>query len=51
MVEHLFRWSEWRILRASGDYNKMDSSTIEFRVRIPANGETQVSYTVRYVWP
>jgi len=51
VVEHLFRWSEWRILRSSGDYDKIDSSTIEFRVRIPANGETQVSYTVRYVWP
>ncbi len=51
VVEHLFRWSEWRILQASGDYDKKDSSTVEFRVRIPANGETQVSYTVRYSWP
>ncbi|HSB88583.1 MAG TPA: hypothetical protein VLD63_01010 [Anaerolineales bacterium] len=51
VVEHLFRWSEWRILESTGDYTKMDSSTIEFRVHIPANGETQVSYTVRYSWP
>jgi len=51
VVEHLFRWSNWRILRASHDYTKMDSSNIEFRVRVPAEGETEVSYTVLYTWP
>lgn len=51
VVEHLFRWSEWRILRSSHDYQKLDSSTIEFRVRVPANGDTTVSYDVRYFWP
>ena len=28
IVEHLFRWSEWRILNASHDYTKLNSSTI-----------------------
>jgi hypothetical protein len=51
VVEHLFRWSNWRILRASHDYEEMDSSNIEFRVRIPAEGETEVTYTVLYTWP
>jgi hypothetical protein len=51
VVEHLFRWSDWRMLRASTDFTELDSSTIEFRVRIPANGETTVSYSVRYFWP
>jgi len=51
VVEHLFRWSEWRILRSSQDYTELDSSTIEFRVRVPANGETTLSYSVRYFWP
>ncbi|HET7010379.1 MAG TPA: hypothetical protein VFI11_06355 [Anaerolineales bacterium] len=51
VVEHLFRWSEWRILNASDGYEKMDSSTIEFRVNVPAEGETTVTYTVRYSWP
>ena len=27
------------------------SPTIEFRVRAPANGETTLSYSVRYFWP
>jgi hypothetical protein len=51
VVEHLFRWSEWRILQTSDEYEKMDSSTVEFRVRIPAEGETTLTYTVRYSWP
>jgi hypothetical protein len=51
VVEHLSRWTEWRIFSSNADYTKLDASTIEFRVRIPANGETQVSYGVRYTWP
>ena len=51
IVEHLFRWSEWRILSSSDDYEQLDSSTIEFTVTVPANGEVTVTYTVRYQWP
>lgn len=51
IVEHLFRWSEWRIKSTNADYTKLDSSTIEFRVRLPANGEATLRYTVRYQWP
>jgi hypothetical protein len=51
IVEHMLRWSEWTILASSDDYTKMDSSTIEFNVTVPANGEVTVTYTVRYRWP
>ena len=51
VVEHLFRWTNWRILRSSHDYDKMDSSTIEFNLRVPPEGETELTYTVRYSWP
>lgn len=51
VVEHLFRWSDWRIRDESDAFTELDSSTIEFRVQIPANGEHTVSYTVRYFWP
>jgi hypothetical protein len=51
VVEHLFRWSNWRILRASHNYDEMDSSNIEFRVHVPAEGETEITYTVLYSWP
>ena len=49
VVERLFRWSEWEIVRSSpADYTKLDAQTIEFRVRVPAGGERKVTYTVRY---
>ncbi|MGD8398030.1 MAG: DUF4139 domain-containing protein [Anaerolineae bacterium] len=50
VVEHLFRWSEWTILDATEDFEKLDSQTIEFRVPVEADGETEVTYTVRYEW-
>jgi len=42
VVKHLFRCSQWKILSANANYNKFYSSTIEFRVDVPANGETTV---------
>lgn len=51
IVEHLFRWSEWRVLRSSHDFEKLDSTTIEFRIRVPADGEITLDYDVRYFWP
>ena len=51
VVEHLFRWSEWKILETTDDYERLDSSTIEFRLRVAANGERTLRYTVRYDWP
>ncbi|MBE2182523.1 MAG: DUF4139 domain-containing protein [Anaerolineae bacterium] len=48
--EHLFRWTNWEILNASHDYTQMDANTIEFRVEVPPQGETVITYTVRYSW-
>jgi hypothetical protein len=50
VVEHLYRWSTWRILASSDPYEKIDSRTIEFRVRVPPDGEKVVTYQVRYSW-
>jgi hypothetical protein len=50
VVEHMFRWSEWQILEESHDHEKLDAQTIEFRVPVEADGETIVTYTVRYEW-
>jgi hypothetical protein len=50
VVEHLFRWSEWQILNASQDFEKLDAQTIEFRVDVEANREAKVTYTARYGW-
>jgi hypothetical protein len=50
VVEHMFRWSEWELIRATLDYLKLDAQTVEFRVPVEADGEAQVDYTVRYSW-
>lgn len=44
VVEHLF--GQWEILESSDSYEKIDASTIEFRVMVPAKGTKLVSYTV-----
>jgi hypothetical protein len=50
VVEHMFRWVEWKLLEQSHEHDKLDAQTIEFRVPVEAGGETVVSYTVRYEW-
>jgi hypothetical protein len=50
VVEHMFRWVEWELLEQSHEHDKVDSKTIEFRVPVESNGETTVTYTVRYEW-
>lgn len=49
--ETLFRWSNWEILDSSHPYTQMDSNTIEYRVEVPPQGETVITYTVRYTFP
>ncbi len=51
MVEHTYRWSDGKMLRASTEFTALDSSTVEFRVRFLANGETRLSNSVRCFWP
>ena len=50
VVEHLYRWTGWEISQKSTAFNKMDSQTIEFRVAVPPDGETKVTYMVHYTW-
>ena len=48
--ENLYRWSNWKIVQKTHEYKKVDSRTIEFPVKVPADGETKVRYTVQYSW-
>lgn len=50
IVEHLYRWTSWDILKNSDQFKKLDSKTIEFNVSVPADGEKTVSYKVHYSW-
>ena len=50
VVEHLYRWSNWRIVQQSDDFTKKDAQTIEFSVPVAADTEKVVTYRVRYEW-
>jgi len=50
VIEPLYRSANWKITAQSMPYTKFDSNTIEFRVPVPADGETVVTYTVKYSW-
>src|SRR5882757_132582 len=50
VVEHLYRWSNWDISKNSDPFNKLDSKTVEFHVKLPPDGEKVVTYTSHYTW-
>jgi len=49
-VEHLYRWTNWKVTEQSAQFKKNDAQTVEFPVTIPPNGEQVISYTVHYSW-
>lgn len=50
VIEHLYRWSNWKITTSSTDYKKTDAQTIEFRVPVQPDEEKVITYTVHYSW-
>ncbi len=50
VFERLYRWVNWQVIQKSHEFVKTDAQSIEFRVPVPANGETVVTYRVRYDW-
>ncbi len=48
--ETLYRWTNWQITGKTQDYRKEDARTITFPVKIAAEGESVVRYTVNYTW-
>ncbi len=48
VVERLYGWGDWEIIKKSHDYHKKDANTIEFTVPVESDGETVINYTVRY---
>lgn len=48
--ENLYRWTNWKITQASHAYEKQDSRTLHFPVKIAPDGEAVVRYTVKYTW-
>ncbi len=50
VVEHLYRWSTWEMVRHATDYKELESQAIEFRVRVEPEKEETITYRVRYTW-
>jgi hypothetical protein len=48
--EALPRWTDWEITRSSVPAEKLDAQLAGFALQVPAGGEAQLSYTVRYRW-
>ncbi len=50
VVEHLYRWTNWKLSEQSDPSRKTDAQTVEFPVTIAPDGEQVVTYTVHYSW-
>ena len=49
--ERLYRWSDWQITESSAPFEKLNASTIEFRVSVAPGAEAELTYTVQYTFP
>jgi len=50
VLEHLFRAQDARIVKSSEDYTMPDAHTLRYDLKVPADGQSVVTYTVRYRW-
>lgn len=50
VVEHLYRWHDYEIVRADTEYQEIAPQIIEFRPVVKSGGQRTVRYTVRYRW-
>ncbi len=50
VVEHMYRWVNWRLTAQTLPHKKTESQTAEFVVRLGADQEQVLTYTVHYTW-
>lgn len=50
VAEKLWRYSNWELTASSVKFDKKDASTMEYTAKVPKNGETKITYTVKYWW-
>lgn len=50
VVERLYRWVNWKINDETAPFHKRDAQTVEFPIRVAADGSQTLRYTVRYSW-
>ncbi len=50
VVEHLYRWPDYEIVRADTAYERTGEQTITFQPTLKPGGRRSLHYTVRYSW-
>ena len=50
VLEKMYRSADWDITAKSHDFQKLDVRTVVFPVKVEADKETTVTYTVHYRW-
>lgn len=50
MVEHMYRWTNWRVTAQTLPHRKTESQTSEFLVKLGPDQEQVITYTVHYTW-
>lgn len=50
VVEHLYRWPEYEIVKADADYEADGPQRIVFPIQLQPGGSRTLDYTVRYRW-
>ena len=50
VVEHMYRWSNFEIVKADTEYERQGEEVIVFKPLIKAGGNRTLRYTVRYRW-
>ena len=50
VVEHLYRWITWEIVKPSEPFVKTAAQVIEFRVPLQPDEEKTITYTAHYTW-
>ena len=50
VLEKMYRSADWDVIAKSNDFEKIDVRTLVFPVKVEADKETTVTYTVHYRW-
>jgi hypothetical protein len=48
--ENLYRWANWQISARTHAFEKQDARTVHFPLRVAADSEVTLRYTVQYSW-
>jgi len=50
VIDHTYRYANWEIKAKSDSFEKLDSATIQFKLKVKPDEERKLKYTVHYWW-